>query len=106
MRSSLRGGDGKLRALSGHGLAQSHDQVSRQEGAVSGSAEDPLRVGPVGRGPVEPGEDSGERSGMLLHPIGNDRQALGRRKLDLELYSDYDRSWRTNGSVKSTESDR
>jgi hypothetical protein len=79
MRSSLRGGDGKLRALSGHGLLQSYDQVSRQERAISGGAKNPLCVGPVGRGPVEPGEDSGERSGMLFHPIGNDRQTERRK---------------------------
>ena len=75
MRSSLRGGDGKLRALSGDGLAQLHDEVSRQKGAVSRSAENPLCVGTAGGGPVERREDSGERPGMLLHPIGNDRQA-------------------------------
>ena len=77
MRPSLGGGDGKLRALSGHGLAQSHDQVSRQEGAVSRRAEDPLCVGSVGRGPVESSEDSSERSWMMAHLIGDDRQAKG-----------------------------
>src|ERR1700735_4466362 len=65
MRPSLGGGDGKLRALIGHRLAQSHDQVSRQEGAVSRRAEDPLRVGSVARGPVESGQDSSERSWMM-----------------------------------------
>ena len=79
MRSSLGGGDRKLSALSGHGLAQSRDQVSRQKRTVSRSAEDPLRVGSVGRGPVEPGQDSGERSWMMLHPIGNDGQAERRK---------------------------
>jgi hypothetical protein len=79
MRSSLRGGDGKLRALSGHGLVQPRDQVPRQKGAVPRSAENPLCVRPVGCGPVEPGEDSGERSRMLLHPIGNDGQAERRK---------------------------
>jgi tRNA 2-thiouridine synthesizing protein A len=79
MRPSSGGGDGKLRALSGHRLAQSHDQVSGQEGAVPRRAEDPFRVGPVGRGPVESREDSGERSWMMPYPIDNDGQAKGRK---------------------------
>ena len=75
MRSSLGRRDRKLRALSGHGLAQSRDQIAGQKGAVPRSAENPLRVRTVGRGPIEPGEDSGERSWMMLDPVGDDRQA-------------------------------
>ena len=50
-----------------------------QKRTVSRSAEDPLRVGPVGGGPVEPGEDSGERTWIMLYPIGDDGQAKRRK---------------------------
>ncbi len=79
MRSSLRRGDGKLGVLSGHGLAQSHDEVSGQKGTVSRSAENPLRIGPVSCDPIEPGQDFGKRTWIVLDPIGNDRQAKRRK---------------------------
>jgi hypothetical protein len=77
MRSPLGGGDGKLSVLSGQSLAQSDDQVSRQKRTVAGSAQNPSRVGSVSRSPIEPGQDSGERAWIILHPISDDRQAEG-----------------------------
>ncbi len=79
MRSPSGGRDRKLSALSGHGLAQSRDQISGQKRTVSRSAQDPLRVGPVGGGPVEPGQDSGERTWIMLYPISNDGEAKRRK---------------------------
>lgn len=74
MRSPLGGRDRELNAFNGHGLAQTRDQISGQKGTVSRSADNPLRVGPVGSGPIEPSEDSGERSWIMLHSVGDDRQ--------------------------------
>src|ERR1700733_8083548 len=79
MRSPPGGRDRKLSALSGHGVAQARDQISGQKRTVSRSAQDPLRIGPVGGGPVEPGQDSGERTWIMLYPIGNDGESKRRK---------------------------
>ena len=75
MRSPLGRRDGELCPLIREGFAQPQDEVSGQKGTVSRRAQRPLRVRPVGCGPIEPGQNSGERSRIILHRIGDNRQA-------------------------------
>ena len=85
MRPPARGRDRELRAFAAQAVAQPHDQIARQEGTVARSAENPLRAGPVGRGPIEPGEDFRERSRMVRDPVGDDRQAERREAAGIAI---------------------
>lgn len=75
MRSPPGRRDRKLRALSMQTLSQSRDQIRGQKGAVSRNAQNPLRVGSLGCGPIERGEDSSERARIVPYPVSKDRQA-------------------------------
>jgi tRNA 2-thiouridine synthesizing protein A len=85
MRSPPRRRDGKLGPLIRQGLAQPQDEVSGQKGTVSRRAEHPLRVRSVGCGPIEPGQNSGERSRIILHRIGDNGQAKRREALGIAI---------------------
>ena len=54
------------------------DQIARQERAIARHARHPCDFGPMRRGPVEPGEDAGERPGEVRHVVGDHRQAEAR----------------------------
>ena len=68
-------GDRELRVLSRPRFMQARDEVAWQERAVAGGAEHPFDLRPVRRGPVERGQNAGERAGEAGHVIGNDLQA-------------------------------
>ncbi len=72
MRLSAGCGDRKLRILLGARAMQSRDQITRQERTVRRRAQYPLNVRPGGRGPVEGSENTGQRSGKILHGVGDD----------------------------------
>ena len=74
MQLPSRRRDRKLSAFRMQCLTQSRDQIARQEGTVARGAENPLRFRPMDRSPIEPGQDSSQRSWIMLHGVGDDRQ--------------------------------
>src|SRR3979411_1340657 len=75
MRLFIGGCDRKLGILFGARLMQARNEIARQERTICSSAENPGNLGPVGRRPVEGGENAGERSRKIFHRVGNDGQA-------------------------------
>ena len=74
MRLSAGCGDRELRILLGARAMQARDQIARQERAIRRRAQNPRNIRPVGRGPVEGGENTGQRSRKILHRVGDDGQ--------------------------------
>ena len=75
MRLAVGGRDRELRVLLGARLVQPRDEIARQERTVGRRAQHPGDIRPVGRGPVEAGQNAGERSRKILDRVGDDRQA-------------------------------
>ena len=53
---------------------QPRDKVRGQERAIPGHADQPFDDRRVRRGPVETGENARQRSGIIGHAVGHDRQ--------------------------------
>ena len=75
MRLATGGRDRKLGILLDQPPMQPDNEIARQERTVGGGAQHPRDVRPVGCGPVQRGEDAGERPREIGHVIGHDRQS-------------------------------
>ena len=56
-------------------LMQARHQIARQERTIAGRAHDPFDLRCMVRGPVEAGQNAGERAGVIRHAIGDHSEA-------------------------------